>query len=113
MKNNRGNAIIVIIIAVFVIVGILIIGSKNILEENKVSIENSENIEKENNVIEVSEISFEENDIEIDIKETKTVILKVNPSNAEKDDFEYISTNSEIATIERDIYESDYYTVAA
>lgn len=101
MKNSRGNVLIVIIIIVFIIIGIGVLGSQNILEGNDI------NIEETPRIIEISEISFNENNIEIDLKEVKTVILNINPSYANKENLEYISTNSQIATIEEDIEKSN------
>lgn len=101
MKNNRGSVLVVVIIIVCIIIGISMVSSENTLEENNT------NIEVSSNVISISEISFEENYVEIDLKESKIVVLKVNPPDADKENLKYNSTNSEVAIFEKNVEKSD------
>lgn len=51
--------------------------------------------------IEIESLHFDESELEIDIKETKEIILKISPNNAEIEGLEYRTSDEKIAFLEK------------
>ncbi len=91
LQNNKKLQIIIPII-------LFIIFSMSLPKEainNSSKNEQYANTEVEK-IISIESIQFNESDIEIDIKDTKDILLNINPIDANKAELEFISTNSQI-----------------
>ena len=95
---------------IIIIISIIILGS--IFMSDDKSTENAKNANTDVvSKIEIKEMSFEEENIELDLKETKSVVLNVTPQNAQIEELRFNSTNSEIATFEKDVGISNENTI--
>ena len=63
--------------------------------------ETSTNIVQEEKKIEISELKFNESEMEIDIKENKEIVLEILPNNTNTENLELCSSNSQIAILEK------------
>lgn len=61
----------------------------------------STNIVEENKTIEITDLHFNESEIEIDIKENKGITLQISPPDAEIESLEYCTSDEKIAVIEK------------
>lgn len=62
--------------------------------------------------IEIESLHFDESELEIDIKETKEIILKVSPNNAEIESLEYRTSDEKIASLEKTNIKDDKSEIA-
>ena len=60
------------------------------------------NILEESKNIEISELKFNESEMEIDIKENKEIILEILPDDASKENLKLCSSDSQIAILEKE-----------
>lgn len=102
LQNNKKLQVIIPII-------LFIIFSMTLPKE---TIKNSSENEQYTNtgiekIISIESIQFDESNIEIDIKETKDILLKINPIDADKNELEFISTNSQIVEFTKNIEKSN------
>lgn len=102
LQNNKKLQVIIPII-------LFIIFSMTLPKE---TINNSSENEQYTNtgiekIISIESIQFDESNIEIDIKETKDILLKINPIDADKNELEFISTNSQIVEFTKNIEKSN------
>lgn len=65
------------------------------------------NVGQDNKNIEITRLYFNELEIELDIKESKDIVLNINPENANIDNLQYCSSDEKIATLEKNIIESN------
>ncbi len=65
------------------------------------TIETNTNIVQEQKNIEISELKFNESEMQIDIKEDKEIVLEVLPNNANTANLELCSSDSQIAILEK------------
>ena len=63
--------------------------------------ETNMNIVQEEKKIEISELKFNESEMEIDIKENKEIVLEILPNNANIENLELCSSDSQIAILEK------------
>jgi len=102
MKNNKGNVVVIIvIILVAIIFSAIIAGSQYTASQNNTT------VDEKTNILEIPEIRFEENNIELELNDFKTLSLKVSPTNSDISNLIYTSTNSKIATIKKDFINDD------
>ena len=59
------------------------------------------NIVQEEKSIEITELKFNESEMEIDIKESKEILLEILPNNANTENLELCSSDSQIAILEK------------
>ena len=75
--------------------------NSEVTETNDVIETSTTVISQEDRKIEIESLSFEETEIELDIKETKNITLGILPEDADINDLEYCTTDSKIAVLER------------
>lgn len=107
-------------VALFLLLGMIVISSQNTktnidsnIIKNILSNESVENI-TEKEIIPIEKLSFseiDETDIEIDIKETKDILVDIFPSNADVTGMRFNSSNSQIASFSKDILKSSGSTL--
>lgn len=97
--------IILIVISIFAMPSSTKETSNNNLETN------TTNDIQNNQKIEITKLYFNESEIELDIKETKDIILKVEPDNADINNLELFTSNKDIATIEKTSFENNNITI--
>ena len=68
--------------------------------------ETNANIIQEEKNIEITELKFNESEIEIDIKENKEIVLEILPDNANIDTLEFCTSNNQIAILEKSSIEN-------
>lgn len=95
-----------IILPIILIILYLIFGPRTITQKNS-DLNTKEKSDMKEEVVQVSSLIFDESNIELDIKETKDIVLNVAPENASNDDLEFCSTNNEIAIIEKSKTQND------
>lgn len=81
---------------VIAVILVIIIGAGGSSDNNILNLTNNY---QEN--IEITNLKFNETEIELDIKETKDIILEVLPEKANIENLELCTSNSEIATLEK------------
>ena len=57
--------------------------------------------DKENEKPEVTDLHFDETELQLDVNESKNLVLKVSPENAGTEDLEYCTSNEEVASLEK------------
>ena len=70
-------------------------------ENNSNINETNTNIVQEEKSIEITELKFNESEMEIDIKESKEILLEILPNNANTENLELCSSDSQIAILEK------------
>lgn len=81
--------------------------NSNIIADVDTNTSISTNIVQETKNIDITNLKFNESEIELDINESKNITLEIAPENANIDSLEYYSSNDKVATIERtDIIEN-------
>lgn len=73
----------------------------NIIADVDTNTSISTNIVQETKNIDITNLKFNEAEIELDINESKNITLEIEPENANIDSLEYCSSNDKVATIER------------
>ena len=71
------------------------------IENNSNINEINTNIVQEEKSIEITELKFNESEMEIDIKESKEILLEILPNNANTENLELCSSDSQIAILEK------------
>lgn len=102
LQNNKKLQVIIPII-LFIIFS-MTLPKETINNSSKNEQYTNTEIEK---IISIESIQFDESNIEIDIKETKDILLKINPIDADKNELEFISTNSQIVEFTKNIEKSN------
>ena len=69
--------------------------------------ETNTNIVQEEKNIEITELKFNESEMEIDIKENKEIVLEILPENANMENLEFCTSNNQIATLEQSNVENN------
>lgn len=69
------------------------------------------NVIQENKKIEITNLKFKESEIDIDIKESKAIVLEMIPENANIENLEFCTSNNQIATLEKSDIENTKNTV--
>ena len=110
MKDKKW--LIILPIALFLFIGIAVASSQNTktnidsnIIKNILANEVVENI-TEKEILPIEKLSFSETDIEIDIKETKDILVNILPSNADVTEMKFNSSNAQIANFSKDILKS-------
>lgn len=57
--------------------------------------------DKEDEKPEVTDLHFDETELQLDVNESKNLVLKVSPENAGTEDLEYCTSNEEVASLEK------------
>lgn len=100
--NQVKHIQIILPIILIIISGISMPEATNVRYTN-VSTDTSTNISmntlQESKKVEIANLKFNETEIELDINESKNIILEITPENADIDNLEYCSSNDKIATI--------------
>ena len=102
VKNVNGKIKLIIILVLTILLFLIIIsGSKNqnVSQNQMNDVLSSTNEYQEK--IAITSLKFNEKEIELDIKETKDVILEILPENANIDNLEICTSDNNIATIEK------------
>ena len=102
VKNVNGKIKLIIILVLTILLFLIIIsGSKNqnVSQNQMNDVLSSTNEYQEK--IAITSLKFNEKEIELDIKETKDVILEISPENANIDNLEICTSDNNIATIEK------------
>ena len=102
VKNVNGKIKLIIILVLTILLFLIIIsGSKNqnVSQNQMNDVLSSTNEYQEK--IAITSLKFNEKEIELDIKETKDVILEKLPENANIDNLEICTSDNNIATIEK------------
>ena len=102
VKNVNGKIKLIIILVLTILLFLIIIsGSKNqnVSQNQMNDVLSSTNEYQEK--IAITSLKFNEKEIELDIKETKDVILEILPENANIDNLEIYTSDNNIATIEK------------
>ena len=76
-------------------------------ENNSNINETNTNIVQEEKNIEITELKFNESEMEIDIKESKEIVLEILPENANMENLEFCTSNNQIATLEKSDVENN------
>ena len=100
-KNGINNKTRNIIGAIIIFLVFIVIFSKAINKDRSNINETNTNIAEESKIIEINSLSFKETKIDIDIKETKEIELKVLPGNANVRGLELCTSNNQIANLEK------------
>lgn len=115
MKDKKW--LIILPIALFLFIGIAVASSQNTktnidsnIIKNILANEVVENI-TEKEIVPIEKLSFSETDIEIDIKETKDILVNILPSNADVIEMKFNSSNAQIASFSKDILKSTSSTL--
>ena len=102
VKNVNGKIKLIIILVLTILLFLIVIsGSKhqNVSQNQMNDVLSSTNEYQEK--IAITSLKFNEKEIELDIKETKDVILEISPENANIDNLEICTSDNNIATIEK------------
>ena len=102
VKNVNGKIKLIIILVLTILLFLIVIsGSKhqNVSQNQMNDVLSSTNEYQEK--IAITSLKFNEKEIELDIKETKDVILEILPENANIDNLEIYTSDNNIATIEK------------
>ena len=102
VKNVNGKIKLIIILVLTILLFLIVIsGSKhqNVSQNQMNDVLSSTNEYQEK--IAITSLKFNEKEIELDIKETKVVILEILPENANIDNLEIYTSDNNIATIEK------------
>ena len=102
VKNVNGKIKLIIILVLTILLFLIVIsGSKhqNVSQNQMNDVLSSTNEYQEK--IAITSLKFNEKEIELDIKETKDVILEILPENANIDNLEICTSDNNIATIEK------------
>lgn len=107
-KKTKLNPIkhiqIILPIILIIIYGISMPDVPNVTDTNIIAdlyTNTSTNIVQEIKNIDITNLKFNEAEIELDINESKNITLEITPENANIDSLEYYSSNDKVATIER------------
>ena len=84
--------------------------SNNNTEENTI---NEVNEIQENPKIEITKLYFPESNIELDVNETKDILLEIEPTNADISNLEFCTSDNKVATIENHNLENLENKIAA
>ena len=105
VKNGNGKRkliikwVLIIVIILFILIGISGSKNQNVSQNQMNDVLSSTNEYQEK--IAITGLKFNEKEIELDIKETKDVILEISPENANIDNLEICTSDNNIATIEK------------
>lgn len=69
--------------------------------KNNVNINQTNTNIQENKNIEITNLRFNETEIELDVKETKNIVLEINSPNANTENLKFCTTDNKIATLEK------------
>lgn len=105
LENNKKVQIIIPII-LFIIFGMTMQSKGTTTKDNYSNNEIYTNNEVEK-IIDVESLKLEENDIEIDIKETKDILLKINPIDADTSKLKFNTTNSQTVKLTQNTEKSN------
>lgn len=89
---------------IFLIMSIIFMPSKKSDKEpieTDTTVSQEENQTEEEKKIEIEGLSFNESELEIDIKEIKDIVLEVSPNNADIENLEYLTSDEKIALLEK------------
>ena len=101
-KTKLNIKYIQIILPIILIFLFGMVAPKSTTETNtNINETNNTNIVQEEKNIEISELKFNESEMEIDIKENKEIILEILPNNANSEDLELCTSDSQIAILEK------------
>lgn len=98
-KLNIKHIQIILPITLLIIAGIVM--PQETTQTNEKTYENNTNMIQENNKIEITKLQLEETEIELDIKETRNIVLEILPEGADMEDIEFCTSNNEIAILEK------------
>lgn len=108
---NKGNRYVKITLPVmFLVLSLVLIPRNNAVPA---SVEASEPVsftvqdaqepaeeEKEDEKPEVTDLHFDDTELQLDINESKNLVLKISPENAETENIEYCTSNEKVASLE-------------
>ncbi len=98
-KLNKFKYIQIILPISLLIITILCIVKNNPIEDTSVEIQTTTSAE--NQEIEIDKLQFTQSNLELDVKETKNIILEIFPENAVMRSMDYQVTDEKIATVEK------------
>ncbi len=90
-----------VILPIILIILFGMVTSEQTIETNSNINETNTNILQVEKNIEISNLKFNESEMEIDIKENKEILLEILPDNADIENLEFCSSNSQIAILEK------------
>ena len=102
VKNVNGKIKLIIILVLTILLFLIVIScskNQNVSQNQMNNVLSSTNEYQEK--IAITSLKFNEKEIELDIKETKDVILEISPENANIDNLEICTSDNNIATIEK------------
>lgn len=100
-KTKLNIKYIQIILPIILIFLFGMVAPESTTETNSNIDETNTNIVQEEKKIEISELKFNESEMEIDIKENKEIVLEILPNNANIENLELCSSDSQIAILEK------------
>ena len=98
-KLNKIKYIQIILPISLLMITILCIAKNNPIEDTSVEIKTTTSAE--NQEIEIDKLQFTQSNLELDVKETKNIILEIFPENAVMRSMDYQVTEEKIATVEK------------
>ena len=98
-KLNKIKYIQIILPISLLMITILCIAKNNPIEDTSVEIKTTTSAE--NQEIEIDKLQFTQSNLELDVKETKNIILEIFPENAVMRSMDYQITDEKIATVEK------------
>lgn len=101
-KLNKVKYIQIILPIICIIISIM--NMPDVTNENNTNsniTETNTNIIQKNENIEITNLKFNESEIQLDIKESKYIVLEIKPENANIENLEYCSSDNTVATIEK------------
>ena len=98
-KLNKFKYIQIILPISLLMITILCIVKNNPIEDTSVEIKTTTSAE--NQEIEIDKLQFTQSNLELDVKETKNIILEIFPENAVMRSMDYQITDEKIATVEK------------
>lgn len=100
-KTKLNIKYIQIILPIILIFLFVMVAPESATETNSNINETTMNMVQEEKSIEISELKFNESEMEIDIKENKEIVLEILPNNANTENLELYSSDSQIAILEK------------